>query len=49
MSFFKNFREEMENGIQEKQSWIPLLHTKMNRNIVYGKSMYFIFGGLPGK
>lgn len=48
MSFFNNFKKELYEGFAGKQSWIPLIHTKLNNNIVYGKNMYWLFGGMPG-
>jgi hypothetical protein len=48
MGFFSNFKQEVDDGISGKQSWIPLIHTKLNNNVVYGKNMYWLFGGMPG-
>jgi hypothetical protein len=48
MGFFSDFENEVKRGLEGKQSWIPLIHTKLNKNIVYGKNMYWIFGGMPG-
>ena len=48
MSFFSDFKKEFNEGVQGNQSWIPIIHNKLNKNLVYGKNMYWIFGGMPG-
>lgn len=48
MSFFSEFKKELIKGQEEENNWIPLVHTKLNKNLVFGSNMYYIFGGLPG-
>ena len=45
----KDFKNEFTEGVEGKQTWLPIIHSKLNKNIVYGKNMYWIFGGMPGK
>lgn len=48
MGFYQAFEDEVKRGLEGKQSWIPIIHKKLNDNIVYGKNMYWLFGGMPG-
>jgi hypothetical protein len=48
MGFYQAFEDEVKRGLEGKQSWIPVIHKKLNDNIVYGKNMYWLFGGMPG-
>lgn len=48
MSYFKLFLDEVNKGIQQEATFIPLSQTKLNSSIFFGKSMYYLFGGLPG-
>lgn len=48
MSFFKSFKNELDKGRNGDNKWIPLVHHKLNKNLIYGSNMYYLFGGLPG-
>jgi hypothetical protein len=48
MSSFAHFMEDVQKGINGEQLWLPLRQGKLGSNIMFGKNMYYLFGGLPG-
>ena len=48
MSYFNLFQEELDKGLNNEPIYLPLSQSKLNSNIFFGKSMYFLIGGLPG-
>jgi hypothetical protein len=42
------FEKELEKGLKNEATYIPLSQSKLNDSIFFGKSMYFLIGGLPG-
>jgi len=48
MSSFAHFIKEVQKGINGGQLWLPLRQGKLGSNIMFGKNMYYLFGGLPG-
>jgi len=48
MSYFTQFKEQVDKGINKEQLWLPLKQGKLGDHIMFGKNMYFLFGGLPG-
>lgn len=48
MSYFNLFEQEVEKGLNNEAVYIPLSQEKLNSNIFFGKSMYFLIGGLSG-
>jgi hypothetical protein len=42
------FREEVNKGIRNEAIFLPIVQEKLNSSIFFGKSMYYLFGGLPG-
>lgn len=48
MSYFNQFKEELQKGLTNSQAWLPLSQGKLGSAIMFGKNMYFVFGGLPG-
>jgi hypothetical protein len=48
MSYFSEFQEQVEKGINNEHLWLPLMQGKLGSSIMFGKGMYFLFGGLPG-
>jgi hypothetical protein len=48
LNYFDLFQNEIDKGIKNESIYIPLSQSKLNSNIIFGKSMYFLIGGLPG-
>lgn len=48
MSYFTEFKEQLDKGINNENLWLPLSQGKLGSSIMFGKGMYFLFGGLPG-
>lgn len=48
MSSFLDFRNKVQKGLDGSHTWIPLKQGKLGSSIVFGKNMYYLFGGLPG-
>jgi len=48
LTTFNLFRQQVQKGIDGLHTWIPLKQGKLGSSIVFGKGMYYLFGGLPG-
>lgn len=48
MSYYSDFKEHFDAGQKGEHKWVPLSQSKLNSNVVVGKSMYYLFGGIPG-
>ena len=48
MTNFEEFEEVFDSGLKGEHKWIPLSQPKLNAHISLGKSMYILFGGIPG-
>lgn len=48
MSYFTDFKVELEKGVKNEHLWLPLSQGKLGSTIMFGKNMYYLFGGLPG-
>lgn len=48
MSYYNLFEQELDKGLKNEATYIPLSQSKLNDSIFFGKSMYYLIGGLPG-
>lgn len=48
MSDFTEFREEVDRGQRGESIFLPLAGAKLGKLVSVAKSMYFLFGGMPG-
>lgn len=48
MSYYQEFLTEVDRGQQGESVFIPLRGEKLGSRISVAKSMYFLFGGMPG-
>lgn len=48
MSYFTDFYAQVERGIKGDAVYLPLRQQKLGSKIAITKSMYLIFGGMPG-